>query len=118
MPLPKGERLTTEGVKKLNDEVRKDPKTKREAMSELRERGFRATVEEVFELSDEQRAEMDRTMSPDFEDICRRATLFALERDGKIEFKHAGHNPPNMTAEVYCRGSAGPSIECGVRFEC
>jgi hypothetical protein len=117
MPLPRGGKLSTPNVDKVVKHLHDNPQDKDEAIQRLREKGFRATVEEVFELDQEQKTELERTVDGDFEDICRRATIFALERGGKIEYRHEGHSPPNMMAQVYCRAGV-LEAECGVIFIC
>ena len=118
MPIPHGGHLNTANVNRFVKHLHEAPDHKRQAIDKLGRQGFRATVEEFFDLDDHQRDELQRTMDSDFEDVCGRAAVFALRKGGKIEFRHEGHDPPNMTAEVYCRGSAGPALECGVRFTC
>jgi hypothetical protein len=97
-------------------EIQQNPDLVEEAIRELRNRGFRAVVEEVFELNDHHRIELDIAMTEDFEPICRDACIMALRRQGTIAFVHEGHHPPNMRAEVYCKYTGG--VECGVRFDC
>lgn len=113
MPLKKVGRLNEANVQKIAAELRKDRALKDEAVGQIRSRGFRATVQDLFELTPQQQAELTEAMPPELEDIATRATLMALERGGKIEYRHEGHNPPNLTVEVYCK-----IAECGVRFKC
>jgi hypothetical protein len=113
MPLPKAGKLNEGNVQKLVAQMRKDSNLKDEAVGALRARGFRATVQEVFELTPQQQAEVTDALPPELEEICVRATLMAIERGGKIEYRHEGHNPPNLTVEAYCKTN-----ECGVRFIC
>lgn len=109
-------RLSGCSVEQLMQQLREDSGLVAEAVGELRDRGFRAVVESVFELSDHQYRELDTTMTDEFAAICRDACIMALEHEGSITYVEERHNPPNMRANVYCSYSGG--IECGVRFEC
>jgi hypothetical protein len=103
--------------KNLMDEIGEDRELLSNVIEELTNRGFRAVVESTFDLSPYQRQELEDTMTPELEAICRDACLMALKHDGKILYVEEGHSPSNLRVTAYCKGSRG-GVECGVRFEC
>jgi len=113
--------LTARGLTSLMKSVRSAPGRVEELSTDLSTRGFRAVVEDTFELTDYQRARLDAVLTPEFETICRDACLIALKTGGTIRYstKRAkdGEPPGILRADVECDGDLD-ELHCGVTFEC
>ena len=87
----------------------------------LTERGFRAVVDDMFDLSDQQRARLDAVLSKEYDAICRDACLIALKTGGAIKYSVSRgkrrSEPPALRANVECEGDPD-ELHCGVTFEC
>src|SRR4051812_19150553 len=102
------ERLNPETLRKVRREIEKDERRKREVAEELR-RGFRGYVEQHFDLTERQRAELDRTPK-ELHELCGYASAIGLEKGWEIELVPE-QGSSNLRVEVYCNVGG----ECGVR---
>ena len=100
--------LSAHGLASFMESVRREHGRVEELTTALSERGFRAVVEDMFELSEYQRARLDAMMTPEFEAICRDACLIALKTGGSIMYSVTkvkdGGGPRPMRADVECEG--------------
>jgi hypothetical protein len=113
-------RLTSQSVKSVVDDVRRDRARVEKLMAELSQKGFRAVVEDMFELSDEQRAQLDAVLSKDYDAICRDACLIALKTGGPIAYtvtKAKATGRRSLRADVECDGDLD-ELHCGVTIDC
>lgn len=114
-------RLTAQSLKSVLADVRRENGRVEKLTKDFTERGFRAVVEEIFELSDTQRARFDAVLSKDYDTICRDACLIALKTGGDIKYsvgsETEGAGPRALRANVECEGDLD-ELHCGVTFEC
>ncbi|MDQ3676435.1 MAG: hypothetical protein M3401_06470 [Actinomycetota bacterium] len=115
------ENLTARSLDSFMEEVRSQDGRVEELAGALLERGFRAVLEDMFELSGQQRARLDAVLTKEFETICRDACLIALKTNGSITYSirevDDGDEPQAMRADVECEGDLD-EMHCGVTFEC
>jgi hypothetical protein len=112
-------RLTPQTVTSLVENARSNGGVEK-LMADLSAKGFRAVVEDLFELSDEQRAQLDAVLSKDYDAICRDACLIALRTGGPIRYtitKAKAGGPRSLRADVECEGDLD-ELHCGVNIEC
>lgn len=113
-------RLTPQNVKSLIEGARREHGRVDKLMAELSAKGFRTVVEDMFELSDEQRVQLDAVLSKDYDTICRDACLIALKTGGPITYtvsKAKATGPRSLRADVECEGDLD-ELHCGATFEC
>jgi hypothetical protein len=112
-------RLTPQNVTSLVANARSNGGVDK-LMADLSAKGFRAVVEDMFELSDEQRAQLDAVLSKDYDAICRDACLIALRTGGPIRYtvtKAKAAGPRSLRADVECEGDLD-ELHCGVTIDC
>jgi hypothetical protein len=117
------DRLTPQRLESFMEHVRRDHSRIQDLTTALSMRGFRAVIDDWFELTPEQRAALDAVMTKEFETICRDACLVALRTGGAIRYAvrktadAAVAGPPALRANVECEGDLD-ELHCGVTFEC
>jgi len=112
-------RLTPQNVKSFVENARSNGGVDK-LMAELSAKGFRAVVEDMFELSDEQRAQLDAVLSKDYDAIVRDACLIALKTGGPIRYtvsKAKATGVRSLRADVECDGDLD-ELHCGVTIDC
>ena len=112
-------RLTPQTVKSLVENARSNGGVEK-LMADLSAKGFRAVIEDMFELSDEQRAQFDSVLSKEYDAICRDACLIALKTGGPIRYtvtKAKAAGPRSLRTDVECEGDLD-ELHCGATFEC
>ncbi|MET0486240.1 MAG: hypothetical protein ABW216_11135 [Candidatus Rokuibacteriota bacterium] len=114
-------RLTPQSLKSVLEDVRRDHGRVERLTKALTERGFRAVVEDMFDLSDQQRAQLDAVLSKEYDTICRDACLIALKTGGAIKYAVSSGKERTgvqaLRANVECEGDPD-ELHCGVTFEC
>jgi hypothetical protein len=119
--MPQKVRLTTQSLKSVLGDVRREDGRVEKLTKAFTERGFRAVVEDLFDLSDQQRARLDAVMTKEYDAICRDACLIALRTGGDIKYSVGagaeGVGSGALRANVECDGDLN-ELHCGVTFEC
>ena len=109
-------RCTPETVRRLSEELKRDPERRKHLVFDLCKRGFQEVVRDLFDLSDRQRHEL-RALSVDVEEMATRLCVMMLAHNGSIEFIDEGHEGTNIRFDFYVKND-GRSVEVGVRVTC